>query len=229
MIFQNWVVIGVARSHDKLKSLSQEIVKDKFYSYPCDVSNHNEVRKVSKDLLAKGLIPSLFFLNAGVAGEAACESWQNFDVSKHEEIFATNYFGVLHWVEEWLPVCQKADDTTFVVTSSVNAIFAPPCASAYAASKAAVAKAFEGLSLTYHNSSLHFLVVYPGPVKTNGLKGKFPFTWEAERMAKRMIEKTLKKQKNIEPQFFYRILVRLLRWLPNGLVLKIFGERKDEF
>lgn len=41
-------------------------------------------------------------------------------------VFDTNYFGVLHWVEEWIPVCQKNQGARFVVTSSINAIFAPP-------------------------------------------------------------------------------------------------------
>ncbi len=164
-------------------------------------------------------------MNAGIAGEAACESSSDFILAKHNQIFATNYFGVLSWVEEWLPTSMKHGAITFVATGSVNAIFAPPMGSAYAASKAAIAKAFEGLSITYPQSKAIFSVVYAGPIATEGLKGNLPFTWEADRMARYMIKKALKGKTHIENSVFYSLLSRLLRLLPNKLTMKILGSR----
>ena len=107
---------------------------------------------------------------------------------------------------------------------SFNAIFAPPTGSAYCASKAAIAKAFESLSLTYFGTRLHFSVVYPGPVDTPCLKGKLPFTWKPEKMGKCMVDFALSDKSYCEPFFFYKILCRLLRALPDKYTMKILGK-----
>ncbi len=226
LIAKGWIVIGVARSKEKLQSLS-ELYKGRFIPVVCDVSKREEVACVSQRLIGEGKVPSLFFLNAGLAGEVACESADCFYLSKHKELFATNYFGVLSWVEEWLPVCQ-GQKTTFAVTSSINAIFAPPRGSAYAASKAAIAKAFEGLGITYYNTNLQFAVVYPGPVATEGFKGKVPFIWSAEKMAKYMVGKVLTGKLHIENSTFYPLLTRLLGILPRSFVLRFLGQASEK-
>ena len=91
-------------------------------------------------------------------------------------------FGVLAWLEFFEKPCQENNGAKFIATSSINAIFAPPTGSAYCASKAAIAKAFESLELTYFGTGLRFSVIHPGPVDTAGLQGKVPFTWKAEKM-----------------------------------------------
>lgn len=221
LIAGGWKVVGVARSKDTLDEMASRYGEGLFFPYSCDVSDSESVRIVSKSLQEKGIIPTLFFLNAGIAGEAACEDVNNFTTRKHKEIFETNYFGVLHWVEEWIPVCHKGQGARFVVTSSINAIFAPPTGSVYAASKAAIAKAFEALALTYFNTNLNFSVVYAGPVATEGLKGNLPFTWSPKRMAKYMVRKSNKGKSRIHNSLFYSWLARLLRILPKKYTMKI--------
>lgn len=180
------------------------------------------MRTVFNDLQDKGIIPTLFFLNAGLAGKAVLESPSDFRSDLHEKIFATNYFGVLYWVENWLPMSLNTG-ATFVVTGSINAIFAPPGGGGYAASKAAISKAFEGFALTYPNSNVTFSVVYAGPIASKGLEGRLPFTWKPEKMAKYMIKKALKKKTRVENSLFYSLLARLLRVLPDRLTLKLLG------
>jgi len=109
--------------------------------------------------------------------------------------------GVLGWVEFWEKPCIENGGANFIVTSSVNAIFAPPTGSAYAASKAAIAKAFEGLSLTYFGTPLKFSVVYPGPVDTPGLKvnRRLPFTWRPEKMGSYMVDCALQGKARCSP------------------------------
>ena len=223
LVKSGWLVVGVARSKEALNLLRDTLEPGKFLPYVCDVAEREQVKRVSDALKTKKIIPTLFFLNAGIAGEAACESPENFTVAKHDEIFATNYFGVISWIEEWLPISLKSEGTTFVVTGSINAIFSPPTGSAYAASKAAIAKAFEGLSLTYHKSNVVFSVVYAGPIATEGLKGNLPFTWKSEKMARYMVAKALKRKTHVENSLFYGILARLLRILPAKYTMKILG------
>lgn len=216
-------VIGIARSTDKLQKLKQEL-GESFTPISCDVSQKTSIEETSKQILAMGFCPNLFFLNAGIAGEQALENPNHFDVEKHEQIMAVNYFGVLRWIECWTKPCQQNDGANFIVTSSVNAILAPKNASAYAASKAAISKAFEGLSLTYYGTNLTFSVVYPGPVATAGLKGNLPFTWKPEAMAKYMIRCAAKRKTHNEPSVFYSVLTRCIRLLPYKWSIKIFKD-----
>jgi 3-hydroxy acid dehydrogenase/malonic semialdehyde reductase len=213
-------VVGIARTGEALNQIQKDL-GSLFIPITCDVSDRNSIERVSKSLLAEQKCPSLFFLNAGIAGEKAVENPEKFDLSVHDKIMAVNYFGVLAWVEFWEQPALANGGAQFIATSSVNAMFAPPSGSAYAASKAAVAKAFEGLSLTYFDTNLSFSVVYPGPVNTPGLKGTLPFTWEPEWMAKYMIDCALKGKSRCEPSAFYAVLMRLLRVLPKNLVMSL--------
>ncbi len=217
-VAKGWRAIGIARSRNKLYALQAELGREKFYPVVCDVADAAAVHSASEELVQSGLIPTIFFLNAGIAGEVCVENPAHFDLEKHRDIMAVNYFGALAWLQFWQTICQGNGGATFVATSSVNALWAPPMASAYAASKAALAKAFEGLAATYVGTNLRFLVIYPGPVATKGLKGSFPFTWHPKKMAKYMIQCALRGGYHCEPQLFYSILARILRALPYNWV-----------
>lgn len=222
LIKRGWTVIGVARSEERLKQIKNEL-PGSFIPLMCDVSIKEQIKETSKQVLQNKLCPSLFFLNAGIAGEAVIENPKHFDLRIHEKIMQVNYFGVLAWVEFWEKPCQENGGANFIATSSINAIFAPPTGSAYSASKAAIAKAFESLSLTYFGTNIRFSVVYPGPVDTAGLKApkKLPFTWTAEKMGRCMVDFALSNKSSCEPFFFYKIVTRLLRLLPAKYTMKL--------
>ncbi len=223
LIKRGWQVIGVARSTGKLSKMQEEL-SSAFIPLVCDVSKKEGIKEASKNILEMNLYPSLFFLNAGIAGESAIENPKKFNLEIHEKIMNVNYFGVLAWVEFWEKPCLENGGANFVTTSSINAIFAPPTGSAYCASKAAIAKAFESLSLTYFGTNLRFSVIYPGPVDTPGLKGNLPFTWTAEKMGKCMVDFALSSKAKCEPFLFYKVLCRLLRSLPRKYTMKLLGK-----
>ncbi len=156
------------------------------------------------------------------------------------EIICNIKDGSLHFVDRMSPYLreyQNGDIIAFehekkmwfarivALASSINAIFAAPAGSAYSASKAAVAKAFESLALTYFGTNLRFSVVYPGPVDTAGLKTpkKLPFTWTAEKMGKCMVDFALSNNSYCEPSFFYKIVTRFLRVLPVKYTMRFLG------
>lgn len=141
LVKRGWQVIGIARSADKLSKIQEEL-SDAFIPLVCDVSKKDEIEKASKQILEQNLCPSLFFLNAGIAGESVIENPNKFDLGIHEKIMRVNYFGVLAWVEFWEKHCLENGGANFVATSSINAIFAPPTGSVYCASKAAIAKSW---------------------------------------------------------------------------------------
>lgn len=232
LLTRGYKVIGVSYSKDKLELVKQELSHPNFSVYTCDVSKSASVEQVSTALKKQHLVPSLFFLNAGIAGEAAMESIDRLETSHHKRMFEVNYFGVLNFIEQWLDPCKENKGATFVVSSSINAIFAPPAGSAYSASKAAIVKAFDGLRITHTGSNLHFLSIFCGPVDTPGLAGKLPFTWSAEKMATYMVDRAEKGKAHSYPSWFYTCLSKLLNLLPENQVLWVLkhlaGSEKKE-
>ena len=220
LLSKDWMVIGMARRVEKLNAIKNELGSS-FIPIPCDISDKSDIRRACQNLLDQGLCPNLFFLNAGIAGEKVVENAEAFTVAMHERVMAVHYFGVLSFVECFEKPCLHNGGAHFIVTSSVNAIFAPPTGSAYCASKAAISKAFESLSLTYYGKNLIFSSIYTGPVATDGLKGNFPFTWSAEKMAKYMCQFSKLKKSRGYPSLFYWIISHLLRLLPDGVVMRI--------
>ncbi len=222
MVKRGWTVIGVARRADFLDTLSKKLGITAFIPFVCDVSDLEQIHAVSNQIKAQGLKPTLFFLNAGT-GELQ-QKWQ-FSVASHQRTFATNYFGAIAWIEEWLLPVKQLGGGTFVAISSIAALLATPGSDAYATSKKALIHCFDALRRQYLHDNIGFSVVLPGPIDTEMLKGasakKLPFIHQASYEAKYIIEKVFKGEKRIEPSWFYSFLFRVLSWLPDNIILKL--------
>lgn len=220
LLSQGYEVIGISRPGNKLDQLKTEMQSDHLFIFPCDVTNLENVKSVSNQLKLEKKIPKFFFLNAG-GGFESSEPSDSLLLNEHRQVFEINYYGVLNFVNEWQEICAENGGATFMVTSSLNAIFAPPGGSAYAAAKAAISKAFDGFNLTYFDKKLKFLSVFCGPVDTPMQKNNFPFTWTAKEMAIYMIKNAKKGVKHSYPSLFYLILCKILNALPEKQVFKV--------
>ena len=222
MIKRGWKVIGVARRSDRLNKLKQELGDTKFIPFVCDVSDSEKVHDVSEKIKAQGLQPTLFFLNAGAAEHA--DKWK-VSVAGHKKTFATNYFGAISWIEEWLLPVKQLGGGTFVAISSVLALLATSGSDAYAASKVALLHCFDSFRRYYINDNIGFSVVLPGPVDTELLKGvsreKLPFLHQPDEEARYIVEQVFARKKQIEPSWIYSIALRVIRLLPDFIVVKI--------
>lgn len=220
MVNRGWKVIGIARRQEKLKEVEHEL-GESFIPYVCDVSKREQVHQVSEHIKQQQLNPTLFFLNA-----ASFDSSDKFQpmFNAHKQTFDTNYFGVIAWVDEWINEVKVLGGGTFVVISSVNAIFAGPgsAGGGYGASKAAISSAFRSLRLRYYNDDISFVDVLPGPVDTQGLKtdSKLPFTHKPEDEARYIIDDVFKIKQHIEPSWYWSVISRWLNWLPDRFQLK---------
>jgi len=226
LLNRGYEVIGISRSDDKLEHLKEVVKSDYFYPYPCDVSDLLAVKDLSLKLQNMGMIPQIFFLNAGIAGESAMDPKGKLEIAHHRRVFDVNYYGVLNFVSEWPELCKEKAGATFVVSNSINAIFAPPYGCAYSASKAAISKAFDSLRVSSAHSNLKFLSIFCGPVDTAGLLGKLPFTWSTKKMANYIIKRAEKGKARSYPSLFYTLLARFLNLLSEKKViwfLKLFS------
>ncbi len=221
MVKRDWKVVGIARRAELLDELVKEL-GDNFIPYVCDVSQPDDIHKVSDTIKDRGLKPTLFFLNAGVG---SIEKLYAVSRDKHYETFNTNYFGVVSWVESWLPAVKSYGGGTFVATSSVSSLFASPGSASYSASKAALNNCFESWRLQYLYENIGFALVLPGPVDTEMLKtGKdLPFKQKPEDTAKYIINKVFAEHKCIHPSWVYSIVMKGLKFLPDRLILKLLG------
>ncbi len=228
MVKRGWTVIGVARRSELLDTLSKQL-GNMFIPLVCDVSDLKQVHTTSNKIKELGLKPTLFFLNAGT-GELQ-PKWQ-FSVASHQRTFATNYFGAIAWIEEWLLPVKQLGGGTFVAISSIAALLATPGSDAYATSKRALVHCFDALRRQYLHDNIGFIVVLPGPVDTDMLKGesvkKLPFIHQASDEAKYIIEGVFKREKQIEPSWLYSLLFRLLNWLPDNMMLKLTARQINE-
>lgn len=220
MVKKGWQVLGIARSSDSFEELEQEL-GDKFIAYGCDVSDEGQVKKVSDEIKARGLKPTLFFLNAGI-GFSSDES--RVSTEEHKKVFGVNYFGAVVWVEQWLPFVKEQGGGTFVGTSSVITLYSAASVAAYAASKAALSACFKRLRFVHQHDNIGFALVLPGPVDTALLKGgaeKLPFKQTPKQTADYIVTRVLDGRQTIEPSWIYSAALRLLNWLPERIAFVI--------
>ena len=224
MVGRGWKVIGVARRADRLVQLQQELGSEFFMPFVCDVTDLEQIHNVSVSIRTQGLQPTLFFLNAGI-GERD-EKWQPA-IASHQQAFGTNYFGAIAWIDEWLLPVRQFGGGNFVAVSSLMARLALPEVAAYGASKAALVYCFESLRRQYLYDNIGFSVVLPGPVDTEMLKDeaakKLPFIHHPAQEAQYIIQQVFVGKKIIEPAWFYAVIFRLLNFLPDSMLVKVFN------
>jgi len=222
MANRGWRVVAVARRKDRLDELAKSQEKDAIIPLACDVSDFDQVRAVSSEMVSKGLLPSLFFLNAGDGDE---ETKEGLDRELHKRVFEVNYFGVVNWVSHWLPIVREKGGATFVATSSLQSFRGMPGSAAYGASKAAVNHCFQSLDALYHRDNMRFVLVYPGPVDTPMLKtdSPLPVTWQPERAARYIVRKVERGSRRIAFPLFWRVLITLIRGLPRRVYVKMMS------
>lgn len=71
LLKQNYQVLAISRSKEKLNRLKVEISNQNLFIFSCDVSSREEVKNVFDELEQKNIVPKIFYLNAGIAGEAS--------------------------------------------------------------------------------------------------------------------------------------------------------------
>lgn len=129
----------------------------------CDVGSPEDVARVRREMDQAGFLPDLAILNAGVNAEEP-DSGEVGPV--FERLFRTNVQGVAAWVHHLLPAFLARGTGHFVAISSLSALASVPHGAAYAASKAAVTRLFEGYRLTYGHRGVRFTTIQPGMIDT---------------------------------------------------------------
>ena len=132
-------VILLARTEDKLKTVTEsiEILGGKASYYPCDLTNMDDIEKVSKQILADFGHVDVLVNNAGRSiRRSVHESVDRFH--DFERTMDINYFGAVKMVLGVLPTMIERQTGQIVNISSIGVLANSPRFAAYVASKSAL-------------------------------------------------------------------------------------------
>ena len=159
-------LILVARRKQKLEQLDNDLKKYKISTLicECDVSDKLKVEKMSKLVLEKFGSVDILVNNAGFAIYGSI-----FDLTTEEieSQMATNYFGMIYCIKNFLPFMLEKKSGHIVNIASVAASFGLPGIASYCASKFAMLGFSEGLKHELKGTGVGITVVSPIMVRTN--------------------------------------------------------------
>ena len=159
-------VILIGRRKEKLIEVENKISKYKVSTLVCvcDVSNKLQVQEMSKQVLEKFGRIDILVNNAGFAiyGKVS-----DLEIEEMESQIATNYFGMVYCIKNFLPIMLEQDSGHIVNVASVAASFGLPGLASYSASKFAMLGFSESLQHELKGTDVHVTVVSPIMVRTN--------------------------------------------------------------
>jgi len=159
-------IILVARRKQKLEELEKELQKFNVTTMvcQCDVSDKSQVKEMSKIVLEKFGSIDILVNNAGFA---IYGSVSDLTIDEIESQMATNYFGMIYCIKNFLPLMLKKKTGHIVNVASVAASFGLPGIASYCASKFAMLGFSEGLKHELKDTGVGITVVSPIMVRTD--------------------------------------------------------------
>ena len=159
-------VILVARNKEKLVQADRDLKKFNVSTLvcECDISNKTQVKKMSRIVLEKYESVDILVNNAGFA---IYGSVSNLTTEEIESQMATNYFGMVYCIKNFLPLMIKKKSGHVVNVASVAGSFGLPGIASYCASKFAMLGFSEGLKHELKGTGVGITVVSPIMVRTS--------------------------------------------------------------
>ena len=200
--------------------------KPKFFSYESDICDKKTLGRAVSDFKVRNGGLDIIVANAGI-GVGAKDGSLNFPL--FEKVVDVNIKGVLHTFEIGVQNFKKGEGH-LVAVSSVAAFSGLPGAGIYSASKAAVFRLCEGLSIDLKGKGINVSCICPGFIDTPLTRKnnhKMPFLMSAEKGAEK-ISNAILKRKNLYvfPWQMAAIMLmaeKLPRWIYRSLVLKLMS------
>ena len=150
------VVVGTGRKPDKSPSGWQLIAMD--------VTDEASVKRAVEEVIAKHRHIDVLVNNAGTGIQGAVEA---IDDALAKRLFEANVFGLHRVCRAVLPHMRGAKSGLIINISSIAANFGLPYRAFYSASKAAVDRYGEALSIEVKPFGINVVTVQPGEFNTN--------------------------------------------------------------
>lgn len=228
-------LVLVARNKDKLKKVAEDLKKfnDSILICKCDVSDKTQVAQMSETVLKKFGSVDVLVNNAGFA---IFGSVSNLTIEEIESQMATNYFGMVYCIKQFLPIMIKNKSGHIVNVASVAASFGLPGIASYCASKFAMLGFSEGLKHELKGTGVGITVVSPIMVRTNffdhpsfrNMPQYSPTSISAEKVAKAITKAANSPRLEIVVPSFVRGAIWMKETFPY-LINPILGSAFDKY
>jgi len=219
----NWSVGLIARRKDKLIELTEALRQSGAIAeyIEADVAQIESLQQAVAQLREKLGPIDLMIANAGIGIPTRIEPFNRMEI---ESTFQINTLGVVYAFDAVLPEMLQRQSGQLVAISSLAGFQGLPGESAYCASKAAVNVFLEGLRMQLRGRGIAVTCVCPGFVKTPMTdKDPYPqpFQMSAEKAATIIYRGIQKKKKVLRFPWQTSLMMRMVRWLPDWLVIKL--------
>lgn len=216
-------VAASARDAARLDDLCHEArgLAGAIHSYPLDVTDGEQHRRVLEQLVAECGLPDLAILNAGTHATTPATAFRTEDVRR---ILELNLFGVANGLQALLPAMLERGHGRIAVVASLAGYRGLPTAAAYGASKAALINLCEALRLDLAGTDVRLQVINPGFVRTpltDRNDFPMPFLISAETAADRCLAGLRSDRFEIRFPTRFALIMGLLRHLPYRLYFPI--------
>ena len=152
-------VIGIARNHDKSK------LKNKNYiTYKCDVSAHQKLEILLKQILKKHPQINCFISNAGFGDFGPLE---NFSTLQIKNFIATNLTSHIVMTKLLLPHFKRIKIGDIIFIGSEAGLLGAKNGSLYCTAKFGLRGFSEALSKDVANKNIRVSIINPGMIRTN--------------------------------------------------------------
>lgn len=220
----------VARREQPLRDLATQIAEYGGTALPlvADVGSREQIEGAVAAVRSQLGPIDLVIANAGVGRPTLRDPVNMGDV---EETFRINLMGVIYTLSAALPDMLARKSGHLVAVSSLAAYRGLPAESAYCASKAAVNVYMDGLRIHLRGTGVRATTICPGFVTTPMTEtNKFymPQLMTAEYAAAKMLRAIARGKKVYSFPWGLHMLVKLSRWLPDGVVSWAMGDYDQE-
>ena len=218
-----WNVAASARRESLLKELEESNLN--IFSYPLDVTNKENCRKVFKDIEDKFKNIDICFFSTGTWDP---KKEKDIDVEQIENVMKVNFFGTLNCIKSVEEYYRKRGDGHISIVSSIAGYRGLPNSTGYGPSKSALNNLAESLYFDFKRYGVRVSLVSPGFIKTpmtDKNDFKMPFLKTPEYAADQIFEGLVNKN-TFEIHFpkSLTITLKLLSFLPSKIYFGLVGK-----
>ena len=227
---KGWIVAASARRENLLKELNQ--INKNLYPFPLDVTNIDQCKIVSKDILEQFKNIEICVFCTGMHDP---KSEKEFNLEKIRKIMEVNYFGVMNSINSIYSYYNNKKSGQISIVSSVAGYRGLPAAGAYCASKSALTSFTESLHFEMRKKNVRVSLISPGFIKTPMTdQNDFPMPMiKSPEFAAEQIYSGLIKKNSFEIHFpkAFTFIMKILRILPNSVYFWLVekGMKKIEY
>lgn len=155
---RGYTVIATARNVNSIKTLNASL------KLTLDVTQKELMKEAIRETLLKYHKIDVLVNNAGYSVRGALEE---IDISDAKTMYEVNVFGILHMIQEVVPIMRKQQYGKIINIGSISGQFAQAINGVYSSSKFAVEAFNEALRLELYSYHIQSTVIEPGPISTH--------------------------------------------------------------